>query len=77
MLSRRGKDLGRESAERKNKDVEEIKRELKEVTQEIDNLQELQWTYSKQMLKFGFAAWIFGLSTFITTVLISRGLVLS
>lgn len=61
-----------EPVERKGKDVEEIKRELQAVSQQIKNLRELQWTYSKRMLKFGAAAWIFGLSTFITALLIAR-----
>lgn len=52
---------------------EEIKRRLKVVERELDNLLKSQWTYAKRMLKFGSAAWIFGLSAFITALLIYQG----
>ena len=46
------------------KKVVMIKRELEILERELSRLQEIQWIYAKQMLKFGAASWIFGLSTF-------------
>jgi hypothetical protein len=41
-----------------------VKRELEVLERELSRLQEIQGIYAKQMLKFGAASWIFGLSTF-------------
>ena len=40
------------------------KRELETLQHELNRLIEIQWTYAKRMLKFGVAAWVFGLSLF-------------
>ncbi len=31
---------------------------------------QIQWTYAKRMLKFGFASWIFGISAFFSSLLL-------
>lgn len=41
-----------------------IKRKLDLLEHELSRLQKIQWIYAKQMLMFGAASWIFGLSTF-------------
>lgn len=41
-----------------------IKRELELTERELRRVTEFQWIYAKRMLKFGFASWIFGLSSF-------------
>ncbi len=51
-----------------------LKRQLSAVNRELARVQELQWTYSKRLLKFGIATWIFGLSTFLfSTVILNVG----
>lgn len=46
----------------------ELKRQLQAAGRELSHLQGLQWVYSKRMLKFGMAAWIFGLFTFFSAI---------
>lgn len=53
--------------------IEEVKHRLGVVERELDNLVKFQWKYAKQMLKFGTAAWIFGLAVFVTTLTIYQG----
>jgi hypothetical protein len=48
----------------------EIKRQLRIAERELRRLNQTQWVYSKSMLKFGFAAWIFGLSIFFSAVMV-------
>jgi hypothetical protein len=45
-----------------------IKRELEILERELNRLIEMQRTYSKRMLKFGFSSWIFGLSVFFLAI---------
>ena len=47
-----------------------IKQQLQTTDRELRHLNELQWIYSKRMLKFGMAAWIFGLCTFFFAVVV-------
>jgi hypothetical protein len=47
-----------------------IKRELEILEHEISRLQKIQRIYAKQMLKFGTASWIFGLSTFFSAAIL-------
>lgn len=47
-----------------------IKRQIQTTDRELRHLNEIQWIYSKRMLKFGMAAWIFGLATFFSAVTI-------
>jgi len=52
------------------KNAATIKRELAIAERELRHITELQWTYAKRMLKFGFAAWIFGMSSFFSLLII-------
>ena len=52
------------------KNAATIKRELAIAERELRHITELQWTYAKHMLKFGFAAWIFGISSFFSLLII-------
>ncbi len=55
----------------------EIKRRIQTADRELRHLNEVQWIYSKRMLKFGMAAWIFGLSTFFFAIIILNAQLLS
>jgi signal transduction histidine kinase len=55
------------------KSPEEIKQKLMVLKDRISRLSELQRDYSRKMLKFGFAAWVFGISTFIVSLVFLRG----
>ncbi len=48
----------------------DIKRQLRIAERELRHLNEAQWSYSKGMLKFGFVAWVFGLSAFFSAILL-------
>ena len=48
----------------------DIKRQLQVAERELRHLNETQWSYAKSMLKFGFAAWVFGLSAFFFAIII-------
>ncbi len=52
------------------KSVTDIKRELETMERELRHITEFQWIYAKRMLKFGFASWIFGLSSFFLVLII-------
>jgi len=52
------------------KNAATIKRELAIAERELRHITELQWTYAKRMLKFGFASWIFGISSFFSLLII-------
>jgi len=56
--------------QKKAKSAATIKRELEIVERELRRITEFQWTYAKRMLKFGFASWIFGVSTFFSVIII-------
>jgi len=47
-----------------------MKHELAMLERKVNHLHESRWAYTKRMLKFGAACWIFGLSTFFFTVII-------
>jgi hypothetical protein len=47
-----------------------IKRRLENLERELSRLQEIQRIYARQMLKFGIASWIFGLSIFFLAAII-------
>jgi signal transduction histidine kinase len=53
---------------------EEIRRKLLALKDRIYHLSEIQREYGGKMLKFGFAAWIFGLCVFVTSLVFLRGL---
>ena len=55
------------------RDPKEIKRELQLVERELTDLSRLRWKYSKRLLSFGIAAWLFGVSTFVSAVIIYGG----
>jgi signal transduction histidine kinase len=65
--------MNQEAWELENKSPEEIKRKLAVLRDRIHRLSELDKEYSRRMLKFGFAAWVFGLSTFIVSLVFLRG----
>lgn len=60
---------GKETASKK---AAKMKRELEVLEGELSHLIEVQWTYTKRMLKFGAASWVFGLSMFFLGVIISN-----
>lgn len=60
-----------------SKKAAKLKRELEVLERELSHLIEIQWAYAKQMLKFGVAAWVFGLSLFFSAIIISDATLLS
>jgi len=46
-----------------------IKRELAVIERELRRISDLQWTFAKRMLKFGFASWIFGIACFFSILI--------
>jgi ABC-type multidrug transport system fused ATPase/permease subunit len=60
-----------------SKKAAKMKRELEALEGELGHLIEVQWTYTKRMLKFGAAAWALGLSIFFLGVIISDPALLS
>jgi len=46
-----------------------IKREFAIIERELRRINDLQWTFAKRMLKFGFASWIFGISCFFSILI--------
>ncbi len=60
-----------------SKKVAKLKRELEVLERELNHLIEIQWAYAKRMLKFGVAAWVFGLSLFFSAIIISDVTLLS
>jgi len=48
----------------------EIKRQLRIAERELRRLNQTQWSFSKSMLKFGFAAWVFGLLAFFLAIVL-------
>jgi membrane protein implicated in regulation of membrane protease activity len=62
--------------QKRRRSAADIRRELRVVERELSNLIRIQWTYAKRMLKFGMAAWIFGLCTFfLAIVILNPGLI--
>lgn len=47
-----------------------LKKQLQTTDRELSRLHQIQWLYSKRMLKFGMASWIFGLATFFFAVIL-------
>ncbi len=45
-----------------------MKRKIQAADRELQHLTETQWSYSRQLLKFGMASWIFGVSSFFSTI---------
>jgi len=65
------KSLKKSKGKRKN--AKTIKHELQVIERELDNVNKLQWGYAKHMLKFGIAAWVFGVATFASALIIYGG----
>lgn len=47
---------------------EDVKKQLRKTDRELRRMEENRWSYTKNMLKFGFASWIFGLSVFLFAI---------
>ena len=58
-------------ATRKPKGIKrQVKRQVRITERKIRRLKEAQWLYVRNMLKFVFAAWVFGLSVFLFVIMI-------
>lgn len=62
-----------EELELDEESIQGIKRDLRVVEEELDNVSDFQWEYSKKLLRFGWAAWIFGISAFVASIIIYEG----
>lgn len=65
--------LKKENIELDKDSTEDIKRKVRTVESELDNLSNLQWSYAKYLLKFGWAAWLLGICAFIASLLVYGG----
>lgn len=65
--------LSKENIELDKDNPNDIKRKVQVVEEELGNLWNLQWSYAKHLLKFGFASWILGISAFVASLLIYKG----
>ncbi|KXB00235.1 hypothetical protein AKJ35_00850 [candidate division MSBL1 archaeon SCGC-AAA833F18] len=63
----------KKSSEKPSESIEDVKHRLGVVERELGNLVKFQWKYAKRMLKFGTAAWVFGLAVFVATLTIYQG----
>ncbi len=62
-----------EEEELEEKGPEAIKRKFEVVEKELKNTSNLEWDYSKKLLKVGMATWIFGISAYVAAVMIFKG----
>lgn len=49
----------------------DIKRQLQIIERELNSLNKAQWSYAKNMLKFGLACWILGISAFFLAIMMT------
>ncbi len=47
---------------------EEVKQQLRTTERKLRRLEENRWSYTKNMLRFGFATWVFGLAVFLFAI---------
>ena len=47
---------------------EDVKKQLRKTERELRRMEEKRWLYTKNMLRFGFASWVFGLSVFLLAI---------
>jgi len=50
----------------------DIKRQLRIIERELNSLNKAQWSYAKNMLKFGLACWILGISAFFLAIMMTN-----
>ncbi len=63
------KEEGIMSKEREEfRKFEDANRELRATERELHHMEENRWSFTKNMMKFGFASWIFGLSVFLFAI---------
>lgn len=46
---------------------------IREIREEMDTLSHSIWSYAKYLLKFGLASWVFGISSFIASLMVLKG----
>ncbi len=68
-----GEIMEEENLDLGSKDPEEIRRKIEVVEEELQNLSDVEWGYAKRLLKYGLAAWVFGLSVFLFSLVSFRG----
>ncbi|MFQ6129632.1 MAG: hypothetical protein ACE5OT_02335 [Candidatus Hadarchaeaceae archaeon] len=49
---------------------EDVKKQLRKTEFELRRMEDSRWSYTKNMLRFGFATWIFGLSVFFLSIVV-------
>ncbi len=50
------------------RELEEVEQHLRITERKLHRLMENSWSYTKNMLRFGFATWVFGLSVFFLAI---------
>ncbi len=69
-----GEIMEGEGVDFESENPEDLKRKINVVEEELDNLEEEEWSHAKHLLKYGLAAWVFGLSVFFFILVSFRGL---
>lgn len=62
-----------DEADLEEKSPQAVKRKINVIEKELKNTSDLEWVYSKQLLKVGMATWIFGICTFVAAVILYKG----
>lgn len=62
-----------EEEELEEKGPQAIKRKFEVVEKELKNTSNLEWDYSRQLLKVGMATYIFGISFYMAAIMILKG----
>lgn len=52
------------------RELGEVEQRLRITERKLYRLKENSWSFTKNMLRFGFAAWVFGLSVFLLTIVV-------
>jgi len=64
------KRKGRKKRKRRTafRKFEDVKKQLRKTDRELRRMEENRWSYTKNMLRFGFASWVFGLAVFLFAI---------
>ena len=57
-------------AQEVSRKLEDVEQQLRITERKLHRLKENRWSFTKNMLRFGFATWVFGLSVFILAIVV-------
>lgn len=67
-MPKRRKERKKRKGRKAFRRFEDVKKQLRKTDRELRRMEENRWSYTKNMLRFGFASWIFGLSVFLFAI---------